>query len=328
VLRIATESFQIERGMSLVGLGQIYYQYGDLGKAISHLEQGLADLQIWLNREDNTFATLNLVQAYWFRGEREKAWQTLEAAKRSNEGKQNLRLRWLEATEALLHLWQGDRVMASRWAKATQLESEEIPFLREIEYWVWARVMLAEGRLREALLLLEKLVHNAEHSGHVVMWLMFKLLESLTYQQLGDNERAVKALTKALELAEPEGFIRPFADEGAALVPILARVLERQASADSKLPSVRYVRSVLAATQQDTSPISKEIKVEGLLEALSERELEVLRLIAEGLSNKEIAKRLELAPSTVKWYVNELYGKLGVNSRTRAIARATVLNLL
>lgn len=328
-LRIASasgEHFQIERGLSLVGLGQIHYQQNELDKAISELEQGLESLNLWLNREDNTYATITLAQAYWFRGEREKVWTMLEAYQRTLESQGSVSLRWLEAAEALFHLWQGNLAAASRWVKEAKLELDTLPFLRIVDYWVLAKVLVAEGRLREALTLLEKLARDAERSGYVVMWLSFKTLESLVHQQRGDSERAVKELTKALEVAEPEGFIRPFADEGEALAPLLSWILKQRSN--SKLPSIRFVRSLLAATEKVPSLDSSKANSEGLLEPLTERELEVLRLISEGLSNKDIARRLELAPSTVKWYVNELFGKLGVGSRTQAMARATALNLL
>lgn len=127
------------------------------------------------------------------------------------------------------------------------------------------------------------------------------------------------ALERALSLAEPGGYVRVFADEGAPLAGLL-----RQAAVRGIAPE--YVGRLLAAVRDTESQPAAGSP--GLIEPLSDRETEVLRLVAAGLSNQEIAGELVLAVSTVKWHINNLYGKLGVNSRTQALARARDLRLL
>ena len=140
------------------------------------------------------------------------------------------------------------------------------------------------------------------------------ILRALAYQQQGETSAAHTAINKALLMAEPEGFIRLFADEGEAL----GRLLQ-------SLPTQSdYVKQIIKAIhdfsdEPDTSP---------LLEPLTEREQEILILIAAGLSNKQIAEELILSLSTVKWYTSQIYGKLGVGRRTEAVERGRSLGIL
>jgi LuxR family maltose regulon positive regulatory protein len=133
------------------------------------------------------------------------------------------------------------------------------------------------------------------------------------------------ALERALALAEPGGFIRIFVDEGPSMARLLHEAPSREIAPD-------YVRRLLAAfpvaEPEQADPLKREAPKSELLEPLSERELEVLQLIAEGLTNPEIASRLFLALNTVKAHSRNIYGKLGVHSRTQAVARARALGVL
>jgi len=132
-------------------------------------------------------------------------------------------------------------------------------------------------------------------------------------------------LEKALTIGEPEGYVRIFADEGPPMARLLYEALSREIAPD-------YVRRLLAAfpvTEPEQTDVSKILTSNSeLIEPLSDRELEVLRLFAEGLTNREIASRLFLALNTVKAHAGNIYGKLNVHSRTQAIARAQALGLL
>jgi LuxR family maltose regulon positive regulatory protein len=165
------------------------------------------------------------------------------------------------------------------------------------------------------------------------------ILRALALHVLGDTAQAIEALERALVLAEPEGYVRIFVDEGPPMAHVLSTPLEEQGSvrplARPKQALRNHVQQLLAAFDRP-SPIRKgrapERDIPGtarpLLDPLTERELEVLRLIAAGLSNREVAAELYLAINTVKWYVKSLYSKLGVESRTQAVARARSLHLL
>jgi LuxR family maltose regulon positive regulatory protein len=141
----------------------------------------------------------------------------------------------------------------------------------------------------------------------------------LALQVQGNLDQALSTLERALSLAEPEGYVRTFVDEGQPMAKLLRHALSQGIAPN-------YVARLLAAFGEEirlTSPA-----MESLVEPLSEREMEVLRLIVAGLSNPEIAEELVIAISTVKSHVNHIYGKLGVKSRTQAVARARELDLL
>jgi LuxR family maltose regulon positive regulatory protein len=145
------------------------------------------------------------------------------------------------------------------------------------------------------------------------------VLQALAFHILGDLDQALSALHRALSLAEPEGYVRTFIDEGQVMAGLL-----RQAMTQGIAPG--YVGKLLAASGD--SPLPPAPAAQPLAEPLSDRELEVLRLVAAGLSNREIAAELVIAVSTVKSHINHIYGKLDVKSRTQAVARGRLLGLL
>ena len=152
-------------------------------------------------------------------------------------------------------------------------------------------------------------------------------LRALALRAKGEKERAVGTLAQALALAEPEGYVRTFVDEGSPMAELLTLVLEarRRDRLDPPIP-IDYLRRILAALERDASGATS--RVVGLPEPPSERELEVLRLVADGKSNRRIASELFVSVGTVKTHTNNLYRKLGAHSRTQAAARARELGLL
>lgn len=171
----------------------------------------------------------------------------------------------------------------------------------------------------EVLSLLTRKVKAEEAAGR--MWNVIKILtlQALAFQAQSEVDKALSLLEQALSLAEPEGYIRTFIDEG----EIMERLL-RQALSHGIAPN--YVAKLLAAVRE-TAEIP-QTKAHPLIDPLSKRELEVLHLIAAGLSNQEIAQQLVIAVSTVKSHINHIYSKLSVNSRTQAVAQAQTLGLL
>jgi LuxR family maltose regulon positive regulatory protein len=187
----------------------------------------------------------------------------------------------------------------------------------------------APEQIQAALHLLDRLLAAAEAGGRMGSAIEIMSLQALAVQAQGDLAPALAALARALALAAPEGYIRLFVDEGAPMAALL-----REAHARGIAPT--YVAKLLAAfprtedrglrTESFHSVLSPQPSA--LIEPLSERELEVLRLIAGGHSNQAIADRLVVAVGTVKKHINNLYGKLDVQSRTQALVRARELKLL
>jgi LuxR family maltose regulon positive regulatory protein len=230
------------------------------------------------------------------------------------------------------------------WAREQGLSAgDDLSYLRECEHITLAGVLvaryvgekrngaddLADGSIHEAIGLLERLLLSADAGGRMGSVIEILVLLSLAHQAQGNIPDALRPLERALTLAEPEGYVRTFVDEGLPMA-----ILLEEARKHGIAP--RYVDQLLAAFKAqvqdggDSSPgsqASKPVK-QGLVEPLSERELEVLRLLRGELSGPEIARELMVSLNTVHTHTKNIYNKLGVNSRRAAVRRAEELQLL
>jgi LuxR family transcriptional regulator, maltose regulon positive regulatory protein len=164
-----------------------------------------------------------------------------------------------------------------------------------------------------------------EAQGRIRLLTESLLLSALAHQKRGDLPRALNSFERALRLAEPGGYMRLFLDEGLPIRPLLQAAVERNIT-------VEYARKLLAALEDaarsNTTAAPSTEKQTKLVEPLTDREIELLRLIAAGLSNQEIAERLFISLPTVKWHISNIFSKLGVRSRTQAVVLATSLGVL
>jgi len=239
-------------------------------------------------------------------------------------------------SQSLIEQGCGD---ASRLAAAAQFLQErglgagdDIAYPREIEYLSLARLLIAQGKgqpdgphLEEAIGLLDRLLQAAQAGGRVAWVIGILVLRAVAFQAQGDVAQAMVSLERALSLAEPEGYVRVFVDEGPAMAELL-----RYAASRGVAPG--YVSKLLAAFDVSEYGGTGEIlpcpRTQSLIDPLTERELEVLRLLVTHLSSSEIAQELFIAASTVRSHVKSIYGKLDVHKRRDAVQRAKELGLL
>ncbi len=249
-------------------------------------------------------------------------------------------LRPVEALKAQVYLRQGHLSKAQAWAHARGLTAhDDLSYLREFEHLTLARVLIAENQIAQALTLLDRLLPASEAGQRTGSTIEILIALALAHQAQGDAPAARAALDRALTLAEPEGYIRTFLNEGETMRLLLAdsRALIEKQKRRAGQQLIAYVDRLLPAfgRSADVQPsrwhfaqAQVPLSPQPLIEPLSPRELEVLRLIQQGLSNQEIADRLYLALSTVKGYTRTLFDKLQVQRRTEAVVRARELGLL
>ena len=317
-------------------MGDLLREWNQLQRAEQQLMQGM-DLDrgaLTAEAEMITRGYLALARLQQACGQSTQARETLDAFARlcRQHGFAPVLLARGAAVGAQIELAQGNLAAAISWAETSGvLAWDELSYPREQEYLTLARLRIAQGReqptgpfLREAVALLARLGEDAEAKGRMRSVLEVLLLRALALEVQGDPAEALTALGRALAVAEPEGYIRIFLDEGGPMVALL-----RQAH-KHKIAPAGYIATLLAASGETTAmtldPASH--RSSPLLEALTAREREVLRLLINGASNREIAQHLVLSVNTVKKHVWNICGKLGVQSRTQAIAQARILDFL
>lgn len=231
--------------------------------------------------------------------------------------------RWLE---------QGNLDAVEAWAAENRLGlDDQFNYHREGYYLILARLYLAIGNQTDkALYLLERMVKQAEASQRKGSLIRALILQAVAFHVGRDSQKAVESLARALSLSEPEQPVRVFADEGQPIALLLEKVLEMQRRGQLAVPvSSDYASRLLAAMgKRHPSPITPPPPVGHVADALSQRELEVLRLLTEGMDSTEIAERLVIAVDTARKHIKNIYSKLGVHSRWEAIKHADVYNLL
>jgi LuxR family maltose regulon positive regulatory protein len=229
---------------------------------------------------------------------------------------------------ARLSLARGDIGQAMQWAAAREsagADSDEgLEFALEFEYLTLARLKIARGQLQGVPAMLDRVRKRAEAEGRMGSVLETVVLLATTLRAQGRSDEAMTTLQKALALGEPEGYVRVFVDAGEPMAELLRSALAQQVMPD-------YVSGLLAsfgAAGSNGSAAFAGHRMKPVVEPVTGRELEVLRLLAAGASNKQIAEELVLVIGTVKAHLLNIYRKLDVHNRTQAVARARELNLI
>jgi len=223
-----------------------------------------------------------------------------------------------------LRLAQDGPEVATRQAMEIRLGEASALIFREQGQMLLARIFIEQQKCDETLRLLEQPAQGTEAGGRFGRLIEILALQAIAQQLQGDTAQALNALEKALTLGEPEGYAHVFMDLGAPMATLL-----QQAAARGLAPD--YVSRLLAAFEIEAKgiiPTSLHPEATALIEPLTERELEVLHLIGTGYTNRDIAAALVITLNTVKKHTSGIYGKLGVHSRTQAVARAQELGLL
>jgi LuxR family maltose regulon positive regulatory protein len=340
-----------------VGLGHVLLEWNDLLAAEPHLRRAAGEVggRIVVSADVVTMGYVGLARLRQAQGEHSAAVIALDAF--ADVARRRVYVPELvergAAQRAELAIARGDVSAAVHWADGSGLSSEDVdlPFRREPAYLTLARVRIAQGQgepgssyLEEALRLLEQLRADADAKGRGHSLLEILILRALALHAQRATRRAVRTLLQVLALASPEGYVRLFADEGALMVTLLTELLDTAERRRLSVPAtlLDYARFLMAICRASDGTAKPQAVAEAatwsprpgaaeaslLLDPLTEREVEVLHMLAEGATNAAIAETLVVATGTVKKHVFNVCRKLGVQNRTQAVARARALHLL
>jgi LuxR family maltose regulon positive regulatory protein len=233
----------------------------------------------------------------------------------------------ISAFNAIIWLATGDLKAAVKWAQERGLSiNDKLGNLHELEYFALVHILFAKNRLDDADQLLQRMIEDAKAGDRVIMMIDMHLLRVRIFKRKKDPAAALGELKLALALAQTGGSTSVFVSKGKPMAKLLEKIIEvnKHHHDDTKAGfSLSFAKKLLAMIKAGVPP-----KIEGLIEPLSERELEVLYLIAAGLQNKEIAEKLFISLNTVKTHLKNINSKLDVKSRIRAVARAKEMGLL
>jgi LuxR family maltose regulon positive regulatory protein len=301
-------------GKLCAGLGRLAYERNQLNIADQYIHQCIALSQQWGERDLEAIAYAMLARLEQAGGNSEEALEAVLQAERLAGGHSLSPGRNIQLMSELVRYWlaQGNLEKPTQFIQERALSiKDKIPYQREPEYLLLLRTLLANKDHEAALALSKSLLKQAEPAGRMGLVIETLVLRALVFQGKKDTEHALAALERALTLAQPEGYVRIFLDEGEAMTRLLCQAQSRQVGSG-------YAATLLSSIGKTSAMTQPSMQL--LIEPLTAREVEVLKLIEAGSSNQDIAEQFVISIPTVKRHISNIYAKLGVKSRTQAVA--------
>jgi LuxR family maltose regulon positive regulatory protein len=309
-------------GSLCAGLGRLAYERNQLNDANMFIHQCVDLCRQWGDIDLQAAACAMLARLELVQGNPDLALEAIrEAEQLANRHFLSPR-RSIQMKSDLSRVWlaQGNLDRLTQFIQKSALSVEdEIPCQRESEYVILLRTLLAQNNYEATLTLSERILKQAEPAGRMGLVVEILIIRALAFQGKKGTEQAMAALDRALTLAQPEGYIRSFLDEGEAMTRLLCQ-------AQSRLVGSGYAAVLLSKI--GNIPGMTQPSMQLLIEPLTMREVEVLKLIEAGCSNQDIAKQLVISIPTVKRHISNIYAKLGVKSRTQALAIGRELKIV
>ena len=317
----------------MLGLGKIYWEWNQLEIASGHLLDSVEFSKRW-RKTTAIESYVLLAHLSHSLGDDIKADQAIREAKNLAFQKTTTDMddKFVASEEAYLHLRQGNLQAAENWASERKfhllLQEQDISttanrgadVLLRYELLVYARILLAQNQITRALELLSLLLRSLESLGHLPKIIEIYILMALGLHSQRKTPEALTALRKALDLAEKGGFKRIFLEEGANMIEMLQQISNTSKSS--------YAAKLLVTYHENIDKAPAGTKLSALVEPLSDREMDVLRLLETPMTSNEIADALYIAVSTARVHIKHIYAKLGVNRRFEAVAKAKDLQIL
>ena len=311
------------KGRAAVRLGAVLREWNQLDAARRRALEGV-ELCRQRGQDDELMrSTVELARVLQACGQPDEAQEAIRSAREIAAGLPAWHTDYVAAWEARLRLMRGDLAAATRWADESEVTlTGTVAFQDAAVALTLVRVAIAEGgdrperSLDGVLELLDRFQASAEAAGATGYVIEALTLRALAQEARGDSEESLAALERALDLAEPEGYVRVFVDQGKRIAPLLRRA------------ATGYARELQTVLGSELAGETESPAMATLVEPLSERELEVLRLLTSSLSSAGMAEELFISVNTVRSHLQSIYAKLGVHSRYEAVARARELGLL
>jgi LuxR family maltose regulon positive regulatory protein len=304
---------------NLIGLGMIYYEWNLLEEAQRYIEDGLQYI-----KSDKTIDRLLYAASACFRldlaNNELSKFETFINEIEEIAAKYDYPLRVIERIDSyhsLIALEKGEINKAARWANIyAQHHKDDITCMRQREWLAVIRIWLKTGNESEAIKVLNKVHQLAYDEGRMRNWVTISVILSKAYGQIGERDKAISALQAAIETAEPEGYIRSFLDEGEPIRNLLGEILENNPSS----PLKQYMQRLLDAFPGEDYSKWKN--------PLTPREVDVVRLLSQGLTYDQIANELTISLNTLKYHIKNIFSKLDVHNRTEAVLIAKKFELI
>jgi LuxR family maltose regulon positive regulatory protein len=331
-------------------LAEVLFKRNDLEAARARLRQQIRDAEAWQHVDLQMLGYVDLIRVEGAAGKLAEVQSALQKVEQVAQ-REGSRIHGLFLTNARLYAWlaEGNLDAADEWAAGVVFDPEAWNPNRKWEFLLLVWISLARQEHTGALAALQRFRAHLDHPGDVAITIDFLALYAIALHQAGDREQTRAIMARLLALTEPEGYLQVYLEKGDLMRPVLQDMLVAARAQDVASPpaSIAFVGKLLglfelrgrrdAAPATETSPRPPQPQpaepatttaAPALVEPLTQRELEVLRLLASGASNQEIADRLVISLATVKKHVSNLLGKLQVESRTQAIARVRESSLL
>jgi LuxR family maltose regulon positive regulatory protein len=312
-------------------LGLLHYEQNNLNSAQEKFLEGIDAAKPWGFWEALLPAHVGLARIRYAQGDVEGSFKVIDELEVLGQNDPGSVGPIVKSSRALLWTLEGILDAAWGWAQTIGLDSDsEISYLQESDFILLARILIASKSWNDADRLIDRLMITIETGERYWRLIELLVLRALLLESQGKEQEALDDIQRALELAKPNGYFRIFLDEGAPMVALLQRALSHEIAPE-------YVHSLLTTFRdeiKDEQRMPKETTASpvktpsSLVEALSDRELEVLRLLRSELSGPEIARELTIALSTVRTHTQSIYSKLGVSNRRAAVRKAEDLHLI
>jgi LuxR family maltose regulon positive regulatory protein len=308
-------------GLIRAELGNLRYEQNDLENAQKHIQEAITVAKPWRLLEAFVPAFTGLARLRVAQGNLDGAFAALDELAEHGKSIPQMVMPAVESLRARLWVEKGQLNNAIQWVQDNDLHSDgDVSITQLNEYLVLARVLIAQGQPEQASDLLSRLLDVAEKAEWMGRVIEMLVLQALALQAKGKTDLALSSLEQALILAEPESYARTFVDEGEPMACLLRQAASRDFATE-------YVGRLLGEFESDASE-KQSSSAQALYEPLSERELEVLRLLNTDLSGPEIASELSIAISTLRFHTRNIYSKFDVSNRRGAIRKAEELNLI